>query len=360
MPNYSGAWTLTAQAQAKGQNIWQAPPVSIVLSQYGDVSNNNLVAYPFSPDTGYGTRFLASGSSSAGQSAVFSPSNKVVLSANAGFKMVAFPWSDTTGFGVAYSSPSVSPASSIYSVIFSASGNAVFGGGPTTSPYIAAYAWSDTTGFGTKYADPATVPPAGSTDNYTLSITRTNKTIAMCGGAAPYISAYPWSDATGFGVKFADPTYAYAAAANSISFNPVSTALAFVTGTTLGAYPFSETTGFGTQYTTASTASTANTVVFHPSNNFIMISNSSPGNGIRIYPWSDTTGFGSATVVSTNQTNAVAWSPDGNLIVGAKSSSPWVRTWPFNPSTNTVGTVYSDPSSLPTTTTAVQSVAFSN
>ena len=70
-----------------------------------------------------------------------------------------------------------------------------------TTPFITAYPWTAGTGFGVKYANPATLPGGD------------GKGVAFCGNtdiavthfSSPRISAYPWTPRTGFGVKYANP-----------------------------------------------------------------------------------------------------------------------------------------------------------
>lgn len=336
---------------------------SILLAQYA-ASNNNLVSYPFSPDTGYGTRYLGSTGATAGtaSAAVYSPSNQAVLVANTSGngKIVALAWNAATGFGTKYADPSPVPATNIYSVVFSPQGTVAFGYGPTTSPYVHAYAWSDVTGFGTKYSNPATIPPPPGTNNNCIAVTRTGNTVIVGGNTLPYLAAYPWSDSTGFGVKFSDPAVAMTGTIYSVAFNPASTVVAAEGNNILTAYQFSETTGFGTQYTTLNLGTThANNITFHPSGAFVMCSSTS-NTGFRIYPWSDSTGFGTVSLTGSTATNWAAWSPDGTLITTGINSSPYIRTYPWSTVTNTVGTVYANPASLPTTTTGVNSTVFNS
>ena len=64
---------------------------------------------------------------------------------------------------------------------------------------VNAYAWSS--GFGTKFSgSPSVGTPRG------IAFSRSNAVVGFAGsGGSPSIYAYPWSNSTGFGSKYADP-----------------------------------------------------------------------------------------------------------------------------------------------------------
>jgi hypothetical protein len=70
----------------------------------------------------------------------------------------------------------------------------------TSSPFVTAYPWSNATGFGTKYADPVTLPTGQGND---VAFSATGDAIAIAHGTTPFVTAYPWS--AGFGTKYANP-----------------------------------------------------------------------------------------------------------------------------------------------------------
>ena len=84
------------------------------------------------------------------------------------------------------------------------------------SPYIGAYPWTDASGFGTKYADPATaVPDRGNQVRWSPD----KKAIGIAHDTSPYVSVYAWSDALGFGTKYANPGTTPTGSGQSINFS---------------------------------------------------------------------------------------------------------------------------------------------
>ena len=71
-----------------------------------------------------------------------------------------------------------------------------------SSPYVLVYPWTNATGFGTKYADPATLP-TGQGNRVTVNTAK--NAIAVTHNVSPRISVYPWNNSTGFGTKFTNP-----------------------------------------------------------------------------------------------------------------------------------------------------------
>ncbi len=119
-----------------------------------------------------------------------------------------------------------------------------------TTPFVSAYPWTPGTGFGAKYSDPSTVLPAwygygvafcGSTD---IAVTYSQF-------AAPYVyvSAYPWTPGTGFGVKYSDPATPPTGNGMGVAFcGSTDIAVAHATTPFVSAYPWTPGTGFGTKY----------------------------------------------------------------------------------------------------------------
>ena len=93
--------------------------------------------------------------------------------------------------------------------------------------------------------------------------------------------------------------------------------------------------GFGAKYADPSTlpASTSNSVAFSPAGNAIAVAHSSSP-FITAYPWS-TSGFGTKytdpETLPTNGGRGVSFSPAGDALAVINSSSPRITVYPFNP-----------------------------
>ena len=116
----------------------------------------------------------------------------------------------------------------------------------------------------------------------------------------------------------------------------------FVTGTGLG---------FGTKYADPATlpTGTGNGVAFSPAGNAIAVAHTTSPY-ITAYAWNISTGFGTKytnpVTVPTGNGNEVAFSAAGNAIAVAHATTPFISAYPWNVSTG-FGTKYTDPATLP-------------
>lgn len=220
-----------------------------------------------------------------------------------------------------------------------------------TSPYITAYPWSDTTGFGTKFSDPATLP-ANNTNGVAFS---PDGTAVVTAGV---IAAYAWS-ATGFGAKFSDPATFPAGTTNAVTFNPTSDVVAFAHANSprVTAYPWSGS-GFGTKYSDPASGlpDTGRGIAFSPAGDALAIAHDTSPR-ISVYAWSG--GFGTkftnpGTLPGSDGTG-VAFSPAGDAIAVSSGGTPYIDVYAWSGSG--FGTKFSDPASGLTNT--ANSVAFS-
>lgn len=74
-----------------------------------------------------------------------------------------------------------------------------------TAPYLNAYQWSDSTGFGTKYANPSSNPSVISGAGGVISATG-GAIIYSIGNVSPYVEGFSWNNSTGWGTKYAAPS----------------------------------------------------------------------------------------------------------------------------------------------------------
>lgn len=251
----------------------------------------------------------------------------VAVSQTASPYVVALPWSTGSGFGAKYSDPGTLPPGAGSSVTMTQQADAVMVGTSTISPYVTAYPFNKNTGFGTKYANPSVLPVTGGFGVNGVGFNAAGTAVAMATDQTPYISAYSWSSATGFGAKYSNPGTTMGNAGSSISWSPVGDAVA-IGGRDAGniakliVYKWTNASGFGTGY---------------------VASYSMSGGGTQ-----------------PNNIPQTAWSPDGSVIVAALASlalNPAIFAWPWNSSTG-LGSTYANPSTLPIYTAAA-GIAFS-
>jgi hypothetical protein len=227
--------------------------------------------------------------------------------------------------------------------------------GHDNSPYITAYPWSRATGFGTKLGNPATLPNG---TGYDIAFTTSGDAIALAHSTSPFVSAYPWTGS--FGTKFADPATLPTGAGLGIAFSPTANAIAVahLSSPFVSAYSWSGS-GFGTKFTNPATlpASNGRSVAFSPNGSAIAIAHdTSPY--VTAYPWSGSgfgTKFADPATLPTGTGYGVAFSPAGDAIAVAHSSSPNVTAYPWSGSG--FGTKYANPATLPAS--SGESVAFS-
>lgn len=253
----------------------------------------------------------------------FSKSKAALLSTQSGFSGVeAYAWS-AAGQGTKYTSPSGTGSCS--SVAFSNSVVApqVFVGDSLT-PFVHGWSWSDASGFGTKYANPATLPSAGMN---AIAINPSNNTILGIGANPPYINAYAFS-ASGFGTKYANPaTAASQPAGNGRScWTPSGNAIftSVIPSSNQEAYAWSS--GFGTKYAAPATAftNTAATITINAAGTAVASNNG-------VYAWS-ASGWGTKYAGGPSFYGPVSFDSTGTLIFGCLTDNN-VTSVVFNAST---------------------------
>ena len=206
------------------------------------------------------------------------------------------------------------------------------------------YTWTDASGFGSKYADPSTPIPAAA---YGVAFAPSGSTIATTSSGTPYISAYAWSYA-GFGAKFANPATLPTGAGNGVTFSPAGNAIAVAHDGTpyVTAYPWSAS-GFGVKYANPTTLPSFNgiDVAFSPDGNSIAVGHVNSPN-VTAYPWNSTTGFGTKftnpATLPTSNGQRLAFSPAGDALAVAHNTSPYATVYPWNSSTG-FGAKYANP-----------------
>jgi len=213
-------------------------------------SSPYISVYPFSTAGGFGVKYANPSSlPSFGGSGIKYFGNTIAASQGDNTPFInAYSFNTTSGFGTKYANPSNLPTYSGYGLDASPSGQTIISGGFSG---ITAYPWSETSGFGTKYAQPSGNPYA-----FSSKFSSSGNSIMMTSSyifSGAYLHVYPFSTSTGFGTKYSNPatsTVESTSAANSVASTYGDTAIAYATYASpwVYAYAFSESSGFGTKY----------------------------------------------------------------------------------------------------------------
>lgn len=286
-----------------------------------------------------------------------------------------YQWNSVTGFGTKYANPASAIPGNGLSVSFHPSGAAIAVGSSrsATNEGIYAYQWSPA-GFGTKYSAPNLPAPAAT--NYHLrglSFSPAGNAIVGVHNQAPYFHGFPWSNVTGFGTRYADPSVNPTGSIGwRVKFRPQGDAIGTATyNAGLGqAYQFNATTGYGTRTQPATSSTSPRGVDFDPTGSTIAFTDTSTSPYIRAYPYNPSTGFGTAysnpaaaagSLGANQQPFDCTFSPAGDTLV-ASSGSGWAGSYPVSayPWSNGsgFGTRYASPASNPLNSSNKQSVRF--
>lgn len=172
--------------------------------------------------------------------------------------------------------------------------------------------------------------------------------VATVGDTSPYINAYPFTTASGFGTKFSNPATLPAASAQDVSFSADNQFIAVSANNSTtpgGVYPWSST-GFGTRYASPTfPGGGGRGIRFNSSTNAITLGTTgSP----YINTWAWSSGWGTkysnpATLPNDycNAQRSVNFNQDGSAIAIGSASSPYVYAYPFS---GGYGTKYANPS----------------
>lgn len=311
-----------------------------------------IKVYPWSSATGFGTAFANPASlPNNGQDVVFRPQGDAIFTTlNSG--MTGWQWS-AAGFGTRYTDVATLTN---YSIACHPSGNAVAYTSPDF-PRVVACPFSTATGFGTQYANPSpVVASAGSDARFHPSGNAIAITDNGFGSVSPWFQIYAWSNASGFGTKYAAPATGLSHKSDSCAFAPSGDAIAFQSQGSpwVHAYPFSTSTGIGTKFSNpAVIPSSASRVNFNPASNVLI------AGGDRVHAWAWSAGgfgtkFADPAVPAVDSYYRLGFAPDGSAIVAGAQNSPRVHAWAW--SAGGFGAKYSNPGVLPTG--AVKGVSF--
>jgi hypothetical protein len=221
----------------------------------------------------------------------------------------------------------------------------------STAPFVSAYPWSENTGFGAKFANPATAVAGignGAVFNPTPNV------LFIAHNTSPFVSAYAWNKLTGFGTKFANPGTLPNGDARAIALRRLASAtsdhVALAAGLTVfvHAYTFSKSgAGWIAKFGNPATLPTglSGGVSFHPLGASLAVGHStSPF--ITAYPWSGS-GFGvkyaNPAVLAAANGQGVIFSGTGGAVSLAHTTNAGpsdISAWAF---ASGFGTKYADP-----------------
>lgn len=258
-------------------------------------------------------------------------------------------------------------ANNVVSVDVTPTGRSVVGCySSALSPYIEVYAF--TTTFGSKFANPATTP---SVQTRSVKFSPTGESLIVGMNGAPLIAGYPWSDSTGFGTKFANPGTAVTGtpllgqAVDTFRLSDGTLVVAVGTNATpyLNAYQYTDAGGFGTKYTApaALIAGVSIRAVRFVNNgvNTYIVANPASTPFVAAIGFS-TAGFGSKLADPATAFSGTGYgfaiSHDGQVVFAKTSTnSPSVAAYKFG---NAWGTKYADPSVQFSSTSTDPSICF--
>jgi hypothetical protein len=243
--------------------------------------------------------------------------------------------------------------------------NALSGGrgiliGHALSPFVSAYPWTDQVGFGVKYADPATLPAA---QVQGAVFSPFGETVFLAFASTPFLSAYPWSVATGFGTKFANPvSLPSGSPVIGLAVRAISTESAYSIATcddNAGSGPFISVwkfnrngTGWGTRFANPATLPPDNAAdcAFSPDGSALAVAHATTP-FVSAYPFSATgfgTKFANPAALSAAAGTGVAFSPPGTaLALSHGFNASSVSVSAWGWSVAGFGTKYADATGLP-------------
>ena len=340
--------------------------MAVVASQ-NFAADQMIYAWPFDSKNGFGTAYSQPSGKPTGvgggtqpHSVKFTPSGQAVISSTYNTPTLnAWAWTNASGFGTKYSTPTgVSAGQQGGWVSINNAGDAVIAYNVKSTEYITTFAWSDSTGFGSTYSAPADMPAASGLGAKMPAWTPDDSAVVFGWDVSPYIYAWRWSSATGYGSKYSNPAVAANDVVSQVTFNPAGTVVAASTDASnivMQAWQWNNSTGFGTKYadpTTLPNTTQSYAIAFNPTGTAVAIGYTAFSGTLRIisYAWSDATGFGAkyanpATLPSSNVLG-VKWTPDNQCIamVINNVSFPWVYAWTDAAG---FGTKYANPATQP-------------
>lgn len=219
------------------------------------------------------------------------------------------------------------------------------------SPYIRAYKYTYASGWGTQYSNPAS-PPAVAVDSTAFA---PNGTAVFMGiRTSPFISAYAWTPNTGFGAKYSDPATAMTGASTPSIAVARDSSTVFAVNTLspyISAYSWSSSTGFGAKFSNPSPIPQASIteISCSPTGGAISTARTnSIGSQIQTYAFNSSTGFGAAysNPSVAGAAYSIKWNYQGDTVFATTSGGAYLYAWPWSDATG-FGAAYSAPTVSP-------------
>lgn len=226
---------------------------------------------------------------------------------------------------------------------------------------ITAFPWSDADGFGVPYASMSSF--TGGT-HFGVDISVKGGAIAFAKYSTPYMRVLSYQDGVGPGAIIATPASAPTNTTNGVKFTPSGDALFLVGADSpyVAAYKWSSTGGFGTRYANPATLPVGSgmSVDMMPNGKVVFIG-TNDGANVQAYAWSATGGFGTryanpATAVP-GTCRALTASSDGAVVAVGHDSPPYLSAYNWSDTTG-FGVRFASPSILPTSNSSPHKIAF--
>lgn len=327
-------------------------PEMVAMTENSGAQFFNLYAWNSVTAT-FGTRYATSIPVTANFTGVrIAPNGTAVATALSASPFVIAWALSSAGSGAKFNDPATLPAGAAHDVAWHPEMNALaVAHNAAGTPGVSVYTWSPS-GFGVRYSNAGT-PVNGAVTG--VAFHPSGSAIFMANGSTPFIHAYAWNSATGFGTKYANPsTLPTDGSSATIAINPAGDAVAVsnLFGTErLNVYAWNNATGFGTRFSNPATVPTGGctSVAWHPSGGAIAVTQAATSPFVSTYPWS-VSGFGTrhggpGSATPTNRMNGVAFSGDGNTIC-LVGEAPFMRAWAWNNATG-FGAAKTDPVTPP-------------
>lgn len=308
---------------AAGNTVPYSGDVAISTS-----SGSYLYVYPWTENVGFGAKYADPSVAISGNngllSAVFTSGALIASDFSSGI-LFAYKFTKGSGFGTRYSNPASPPGSGVRYAGRSPNCDVVFFTTEST-PYVHVYKWDDVNGFGTKYASPSPSVGPGTIQNMGgIDISHSSSDIVIGSATSPYIYAYTWTYASGFGTKYANPSTLPLTYPKAPKFSKDDNVVLFGGGDStnnyLQAYNFTPGSGFGSKFANPSLAigpggSSVESLVVHPKVNDVIISVNSSSGALALQAWSFTpgSGFGSRYALPGTAVDGTTFSVVGTAI----------------------------------------------
>lgn len=209
--------------------------------------------YPWTDSAGFGTKIASPATeppNTANKSRFNDSSNELSVAHFTSPFVTVYPW--TGAFGTKYSNPASGPGANAFSCSWSPDDDALAVG--ATIPV--AYDWTVGVGFGARYIDAVSDPDTG-VRGIMFSPTGAGIGAASISSGVFVLHGWAWTHGSGWGSKFANPDANQTSNAWECNFTPSARAVVFSVNADAGAlypqmYAWTDAGGFGSRYANTS------------------------------------------------------------------------------------------------------------